>query len=46
MVITIPAGANLETQNLTKFNLTIKDESTIPVGKFLSTLSIAYSYEQ
>ncbi len=46
MAMTIPAGANLEAQNLAAFNLTIKGDSTIPAGKFVSTVSIAYSYEQ
>ena len=44
--VTIPAGANLSTAKLAAFNLTINGDSTIPAGDFVSTVSVAYTYEQ
>ncbi len=44
--VTIPAGANLSTAKLAAFNLTINGDSSIPAGSFVSTVSIAYTYEQ
>ena len=44
--VVIAAGANLKAADLAAFNLTINGDSTIPAGDFVSTVSIAYTYEQ
>ena len=46
IALTIDAGANLEATNLAAFYLTINGDSSIPAGDFVSTVSIAYTYEQ
>ncbi len=44
--VIIDAGANLKAADLAAFNLTINGDSSIPAGDFVSTVSIAYTYEQ
>ena len=44
--LVIPAGSNLDTANLAAFYLNIKGDSSIPAGNFISTVSVAYTYEQ
>ncbi len=44
--LTIDAGSNLKAADLAAFNLTINGDSSIPAGEFVSTVSIAYTYEQ